>query len=566
MGFRVMQKNADPNANYRQHPEWKKWLVRGGFAVAISLALFYSAGSQSSSSLEVQIVEAETGQQTPVRVRVTDSQGNPLTAPAAALAVPGSLVGLPEDALAVMYGRSDRAEGFARLPEGAFYVPGRFEMALPPGEYRLEISKGYEYRKVASSITLQEGEVRSETVQLQRWIDMPSRGWYSADDHIHLRRSPREDPIIAQWLAAEDIYVGNLLQMGDFWALYYSQYGWGESGRYRQGDRIISPGQEDPRSPEIGHTISLAANRFVRFGGKDYYRYDKVFDGVHEAGGVSGYAHQGMSFHGYRGMAMDVPEQKIDFLELLQFCVEGGPLHLEHFYHYLDLGFQLTATAGSDFPWCGRGPGFGVESGCTQIGDARFYTFVDGEFSFEAWFEGLKEGHTFVTSGPMLEFTVNDSLPGSRVSVSSGSVLKIRARALGRKGQIPLSKLEVVGHGKVLKSVSAATDRDREELVIEFDLPANQGLWIAARCDAGLTQTAHTTPVYISVDGKGFHNPETASHYIELTESYLKEIESELDNPSEWPDHRIQYSSETVRERLTRVRLRLLELRTELGI
>ena len=39
---------------------------------------------------------------------------------------------------------------------------------------------------------------------------MPARGWYSSDDHIHLRRSPRDNPSILRWVAAEDIHVANL--------------------------------------------------------------------------------------------------------------------------------------------------------------------------------------------------------------------------------------------------------------------------------------------------------------------------------------------------------------------
>jgi hypothetical protein len=84
-----------------------------------------------------------------------------------------------------------------------------------------------------------------------------------------------------------------------------------------------------------------------------------LFDKVRSLGGVTGFAHQGMSFHGYRGMTLNVLRGKVDFLELAQFCVAQGPLALDHYYHFLDLGYKLTALAGSDFPWCGRGPSYG---------------------------------------------------------------------------------------------------------------------------------------------------------------------------------------------------------------
>ena len=175
------------------------------------------------------------------------------------------------------------------------------------------------------------------------------------------------------WIAAEDVHVGVLLQMGNFWTTYFSQYAWGAKGRYGEGGYILTPGQEEPRTHEIGHTISLGAENFVRFQ-SEYYSYDKVFDRVHELGGVSGYAHSAMSFHGYRGMTLDVLAGKIDFLEVMQFCVPEGPLARTTTIAFLTSA-KVTALAGLTFRvhaaarWRGTGG--------TEIGDARFYT--DGQ-------------------------------------------------------------------------------------------------------------------------------------------------------------------------------------------
>ena len=39
-------------------------------------------------------------------------------------------------------------------------------------------------------LVIRRGENLRRRYELRRWIDMPARGWYSSDDHIHLRRSP----------------------------------------------------------------------------------------------------------------------------------------------------------------------------------------------------------------------------------------------------------------------------------------------------------------------------------------------------------------------------------------
>jgi hypothetical protein len=208
---------------------------------------------------------------------------------------------------------------------------------------------------------------------------------------------------------------------------------------------------------------------------------------------------------------------KNDFLELAQFCVPQGPLVVDHYYMVLDLGFRLTALAGSDFPWCGRG--------FAQIGNARFYVYTGGALSFDRWFDALKAGHTFVSTGPMVFLTVNGHIPGDVVDVTPGAPLHITAEAFGDSKQAPLFTLEIIGHGKVL---ARAPSGSTTHLAVNLDLPVDHGIWIAARADAGVGQAAHTTPVYVTVNRDGFHNPATARQRLNTAEAYLVELEQEL--------------------------------------
>lgn len=491
------------------------------------IALGVSAQVRRDVRLAVTIVDAATGQPTPVRVNLVGAEGRRPQV-SGALAVSTSAIPVPRQVLAVMWGRQDRAEGYALQPDGAFYVDGAFDVEVPPGTYAVTVSKGFEYLKqlVPLDVTAMSG--LTQEIRLERWTDMPARGWYSADDHIHLRRSPADNSAIARWMAAEDIHVGNLLEMGDFWATFFSQYAFGPQGRYEERGRWLSPGQEEPRTPEVGHTISLGASQFVRFR-NDYYSYDRLFDRIRELGGVTGFAHQAVSFHGYRGLVLNAVRGKVDFLELAQFCVPEGPLAMDHYYLLLDLGFRLTALAGSDFPWCGRGPAYGFPAPQTaQIGNARFYAHVNGPLTFDTWFAALKAGRTFVSTGPMLLLTVNGQLPGATVNVARGARVRVTAEALGHPAQVPLTSLEIVGHGRVL---ARAAGRHADRLTAELDLPVEHGLWIAARADAGTGQIAHTTPVYVTVDGGGFHNRDAMAARLSTAERYLRELEADLATP-----------------------------------
>jgi hypothetical protein len=58
-------------------------------------------------------------------------------------------------------------------------------------------------------------------------------------------------------------------------------------------------------------------------------------------------------------------------------------------------------------------------------------------------------------------------------------------------------------------------------------------------CEAGKRQVAHTTPVYVTVDGGGFFNPATATRYLELSEQYLRELEQEIPQPDKNVDMQV---------------------------
>ena len=526
-------------------------IVRLLLAVLFAGALLQFAQSSREATLTVRILDAATGQPTPVRVRLQNQKGERPKVHGA-VAVSESAIPIPRQAIAVMFGTQDRAEGYAIQPDGSFYVDGSFDVRLPPGTYTLAISKGFEYLRETPSIELKPGTSVTREYRLRRWIDMPARGWYSADDHIHLRRSLADNHPIAQWIAAEDLHVGNLLRMGDFWETYFAQYAFGERGRYTEAGRLLSPGQEEPRTPEIGHTISLGASDFVR-NPQDYYSFDKLFDRVHALGGVTGIAHQAMSFHGYRGMALATLRGKTDFLELAQFCEPEGPLAVQHYYEFLDMGIKLTALAGSDFPWCGVGPQYGFsEPRFAQIGNARFYAYTGGPLTFERYMAALQAGRTFVTTGPILFLTVNGKMPGDTIDVAPGARLKISAEAYGARGQVPLREIEIIGHGKVLAR-SAGTDA--AHLTVDLELPVDHGIWIAAKCDAGTGQVAHTTPVYVTVNGGGWHNPHTLRQNLAIAEGYLKEVEQDLANPGNNLDrqatrHRTQLERQIAESRI----------------
>ena len=455
--------------------------------------------------LRLSVVSHETGQATPAMVRLTwKTDGNPV--------MPGNAIefGPQFDNQGTVSGRR-----FTSLPGrlgGIWWcVPGPFDMHLPPGEYEIAVRRGLEHVPVFETVVIGSGTTLERTVRIHQWTDMGALGWYSGDDHIHCRIQSDEDASrLMIWAQAEDVHLVNVVEMGDWYRTYFEQRGFGREYRVAQGDYTLSPGQECPRTHgELGHTLAMNTTSMVRDTDR-YFLYDWVFDTVHAQGGLTGYAHVfNDGFWVHCDMSINVPANKVDFAEILQFNVLGTSLY----YSFLNLGCRLTAAAGSDVPWGGT------------IGDVRMYSYVgQGPFSADSWFEGVRQGHTFVTSGPMIEFHVDDALPGDTLAVSAPRKLRVRARTWGHPGRSLPAALEIVTQGEVIKRIES-TDGKTDALSLEFDLDSANGFWIAARTWAADGTSAHTTPVYVVREGLRFWKHEAAGPIIDQMLVYLGEIE-----------------------------------------
>ena len=397
------------------------------------------------------------------------------------------------------------------LNEAFWCMPGPVDMPLSPGLWRIGARRGVEYEAVFEDITVRSGETVARELKPRRWVDMRKRGWWSGDDHVHCRILSDEDAQrLMAWVKAEDIHLANVVKMGDIYRTFFEQRGFGPAYRVVDGQFTLVPGQECPRTHEqIGHTLAMNITSMVRNPDR-YFLYDEVFDAVHAQGGLSGYAHGNSGiFSVHRDMSLNVPRQKVDFIEILQF----NELGTELYYDFLNLGCKLTASAGSDVPWGGT------------IGEVRAYAFLGKKsFTADAWFDAFRRGRTFTTSGPMLEFSVDQALPGDELKITSDRQLRIRARAWGDPKHMSPVKLEIMRHGNIIRSAESQ-DPKRPEVQLDFTVPAGHGCWIAARARAGDGTSAHTTPVYVVREGFRFWKLEGLDELIAKRLASLLEIE-----------------------------------------
>lgn len=386
-----------------------------------------------------------------------------------------------------------------------FFVRGGFSIPLPAGGYRLIVTKGPEFLPADMTLEVKPGDETRQRVQLKRWVDMPAKGWQSGDCHIHYQRSSREaNQRLLLWSRAEDLRMNNILRMGDARETYFEQYAFGSRGRFLAPGTAFVPGQEDPRTAVMGHTIQLNLQAPVR-DPSHYYLYENIFEQTRRQGGLAGYAHVNADlFNVHRDMTLNVPLGNVDFAEICEF----GYIKTGLWYEFLNLGFKLAAAAGSDAPWGGT------------VGDSRVYVYTGRAFNADDWFSGLRRGRTFVTTGPMLELTVDGKLPGDEIRLAAGRKLRVHSAASAGYLNQPMGTLEIVVNGTVVRSRPVESGRAG----LDFDLPLEHSAWVAAR-----TGGAHTTPVYVTIAGERHWARERAAELIATREKQLGEIEALLD-------------------------------------
>ena len=368
-------------------------------------------------------------------------------------------------------------------------LKGLAKFDLPAGQYRVEAYRGSFFVPVIQEFELRAGEQHRVTLPMRRWA---SGEWISGDDHIHLTRSPEDDDVFLRWLEAEDLSVGNFLQLQRQMDAAV-QYAFGRAGEAKRGKFSIRPGHES-RSEFYGHVNLLGGREMIRplsvgsmyANGPGAYPYPGVlFAQGRAAGATVGYAHFSGSMP-HSTLLMDLVLGNIDFVEVFQF----GVLKTEPWYELLNAGLRVTGIAGSDFPvglnrleeWPRYIPLLGPERTLVRADS--------GGSGYEAWADGVRKGNVVVTNGPLVDVRVDES--GSNATASASFFR-------------PLEKLEIISNGKIVASVSG--DGRRTDLKVSVRLDDPHSRWIAARAVGKREENepeilGHTNPLYVLREGK----------------------------------------------------------------
>lgn len=415
-----------------------------------------------------------------------------------------------------------------------------FEFDVPQGiQFTLSVERGKEYVPHVQEFLSDVKELQLE-VALRRWVDMPARGWYSGDTHVH--RKLEDCPNLVE---AEDLHVAFPLT---YWV----------RDAYLPADR--GP-QAEGVKPEL---IRVGENRFLWPVNTEYelftvngkaHTQGAVFVLNHKrplslaAPPVAPIAHEAhetgalldLDKHSWNWTVMIVPLMQADLFELAnnhvwrtnflfrKWTIEMTPTDwglkigpegvdeegwidwgFQTYYAFLNCGFRLRPTGGT---------GSGVHP--VPLGFGRVYVHVDGELTYEKWVAGLNAGHSFVTTGPMLLAEFNGQRPGTVFKNVAGADRTVRLKGTA-ESRSKIERLEVIVNGEVARSIEPTNKRlgsDAYVTAFDVEIPLDHSAWVAVRCherDAeGRMRYAHTAPVHLEIDGPVRPRRREVNHFIE---------------------------------------------------
>jgi hypothetical protein len=152
-------------------------LIMFGLLLALGLLGISRARPRvETGRVEITVVDKATGKELPCRVHLKDAQGKALKAD--------------------------------KLPfwNDHFVCRGEVALELSPGKYSVEIEHGPEYSLSTDSFTLAAGQTEQLSFELKRLVDMPTKGWWPGDTHVH-----RAVEDIELLMRAEELHIAPVI-------------------------------------------------------------------------------------------------------------------------------------------------------------------------------------------------------------------------------------------------------------------------------------------------------------------------------------------------------------------
>jgi hypothetical protein len=415
---------------------------------------------------------------------------------------------------------------------------------LPDGYYTIESSGGPEYKTRTREFEVSAEGPKELAIQLERWIDPSTLGWWSGDHHVHAAgcshyKNPTEGVLpqdMIRQLLGENLNIGSVLTWGPSW-YYQKQFFSSEDNPLSKEQRLMHYDVEVSGFPSshAGHLVLLGIKEDDYPGTTRIEQWPSwdlpVLRWGKKQGGITGFSHSGWGLQvnsdklpnlemppfdgiGANEYVVDVTHDGI--LDFISAVDTPAPWELNIWYHTLNAGFRTRISGETDFPCIYD----------AKVGLGRSYVKLD-KLSYRGWIEGIRDGRSYVSDGKshLMDFRIDSTgvgSNGSEVRLAEGRSVTVRVKAAAILSQFPDPKfsslradqkpywdieraripnsgevpVEVVVNGVAVARKNMAADGRVRDL--EFSVPIRKSSWVAVR----ILPSSHTNPIFVVVNGR----------------------------------------------------------------
>lgn len=467
------------------------------------------------------------------------------------------------------------ANEYARIPQrarrGAFHHTGTFEVELPQGEADFVVVKGFEHVPVERTVQISAGQITELTVNLDFLVDMEARGWYSGSTHVHANyggnlHNSLENLMMMSEGEDQDIVLEQIANKDNRILDYQYFRPGGGAHPLSTEDRIVVVGQEY-RPPFYGHVfmfgmtehlISPFATGYEGTGIESLYPSNTdMFRKAKRQGAWTGYVHSFFNgdplegnLGGAKGFIVDAALATTDAVEWSTSQTGWPPL-----YAVWNNGIRTALVGGED----------SISNLHTTplVGSVRTYVHIpDGNFTMQAWLDGMKNGNAFFSNGPLIEFELAGQGPGEEINLRAGQEV---VASLDVHSITPLEQAEIVFNGEVIATIPFTGDGTSLSFERAFQPPESG--WYHVRVNGAPGESfpmdiawvqAATNPVWVTVDGAPVRSAESADYALAWIDKLQEMAEA-------WPDWRAQDEKDHVYAQFDEARAVYRAFRNEAG-
>jgi hypothetical protein len=398
-------------------------------------------------------------------------------------------------------------------------------------------------------------EVTTTEVALKRMTDLSLKGWHNGSTHVHMNyggnlHNTLENLMMMSAAEDQDVVLEQIANKDNRILDHQFFVPGGGAHPLSRDDMVLVVGQEY-RPPFWGHVFMFGMRDHLLSPFTTGYEGTAIeslypsntdmFRKARAQGAYVGYVHAYAGeqdpiegeLGGAKGAFVDAALGTIDAIEWSAAARAGFfPM-----YALWNNGLKVTAVGGED--------SISNLHMSKLVGSQRTYVFTGAAGrDMHAWLEGMRAGRAFVTNGPLVELSVNGSLPGETIALDPrGAAVQIQVQV---RSIVPLQRVTLYFNGKPVEEIPLGEGRTTADFTKA--VPVTRSGWFHVRAegapadrfplDTGYPQ-AFTNPVWVMVGDRPPRDRASADYALRWIDKLQKLTEA-------WPGWRSQKEKDHV--------------------